>query len=131
MPSQWWSWLITIATLTGLWLAGSGKRWAWGFNAALQLLWVAYAIVTQQWGFLVAAPIYAAVFLRNMKVAPVARVKNQERSNDDQGRPILFPGTQICADCGELYTVPGLIEKCRERHDPYSKVSVRARRFKT
>lgn len=61
----------------------------------------------------------------------MTRVKNQQRTNDDQGRPVLFPGTDICADCGELYTKFGLMERCKERHDVQeSKVSVRSRRFK-
>lgn len=31
-------------------------------------------------------------------------------------RPILFEGTNICADCGELYSGPGLLRRCAERH---------------
>lgn len=58
----------------------------------------------------------------------MTRVKNSERAEDDQGRPVLFPGTAICADCGELYTERGLIERCEERHDVKKSKSVRRRR---
>lgn len=30
--------------------------------------------------------------------------------------PTLFPGTDICADCGESYSRPGLVRRCQERH---------------
>jgi hypothetical protein len=28
----------------------------------------------------------------------------------------LFPGTDICGDCGEPYSEPGLVRRCRDRH---------------
>jgi hypothetical protein len=31
--------------------------------------------------------------------------------------PILFPGTDICADCGESYRQPGLVQRCQKRHN--------------
>jgi hypothetical protein len=36
---------------------------------------------------------------------------------DKQGRPVMFPGSNRCVDCGEPYTSPGLTKRCRKRHD--------------
>ena len=39
-----------------------------------------------------------------------------ERLTDELGRPILFPLSNVCADCGEPYDQPALIRRCAERH---------------
>ena len=51
--------------VSGLYLAGrrSIAGWAVGFGA--QFLWVLYAVATRQWGFLVSAFAYGAVYARN------------------------------------------------------------------
>jgi hypothetical protein len=35
----------------------------------------------------------------------------------DETRPTLFPGTDICADCGDSYRLPALTARCETRHD--------------
>ena len=66
MTSQWWwSWLLTAVGVTGLYLAGQKKRWAWLVGLGAQSLWLAYAMVTQQWGFIVSAAAYGWVYARN------------------------------------------------------------------
>lgn len=35
---------------------------------------------------------------------------------DDPSKPKLWPGTNICADCGEPYHQPGLVKRCKKRH---------------
>lgn len=62
---MWWSWVLTAVGVTGFFLAGRKVWWAWYVNIANQVLWTAYAIVTQQWGFLAAVFIYLAVFIPN------------------------------------------------------------------
>ncbi len=51
----WWSWLLTAAGAAGLYFAGSGKRLGWAIGIAAQGLWLAYAVATEQWGFLASA----------------------------------------------------------------------------
>lgn len=63
--SDWWSWALTLIGVTGFWLAGRKVWWCWYVNIANQVLWVAYAVLSQQWGFLLGVPIYLAVFGRN------------------------------------------------------------------
>lgn len=35
---------------------------------------------------------------------------------DDPSKPNLWPGTNICTDCGEPYQQPGLVKRCKKRH---------------
>lgn len=63
--SQLWSWLLAAVGITGIYLAGSRRTIGWTIGVAAQVLWVAYAIVTQQWGFIASALVYAAVYARN------------------------------------------------------------------
>lgn len=65
MTDQLWSWALSIVGLAGLFLAGKKIWWAWYLNIAGQALWFAYAIVTEQYGFLVAAFGYTFVFAKN------------------------------------------------------------------
>lgn len=62
---QWWSWVLTAIGITGLWAAGSHKSWGWVVGIGAQFLWLAYAITTHQYGFIVAALAYGTVYTRN------------------------------------------------------------------
>lgn len=49
------------------WLAGN-KRWeAWALGLANQGLWIAYAVATQQYGFILGAAMYGTVYARNLR----------------------------------------------------------------
>jgi hypothetical protein len=63
----WWSWTLAAIGVTGLWLAGSGRRLGWAVGVGVQVLWVAYAVVTRQWGFIFSALAYGAVNIRNWR----------------------------------------------------------------
>lgn len=69
MTDQWWSWALTLVGATCFALAGGiGTRkvwWAWYIGLAGQLLWLAYSLISQQWGFLVGVVIYSIVYTRN------------------------------------------------------------------
>jgi hypothetical protein len=65
MVPWWWSWLLTAVGVAGLWLAGSKRNIGWLIGLAAQGLWVAYALATRQYGFLVSAACYATVYFRN------------------------------------------------------------------
>lgn len=66
MTSQWWSWCLAAIGITGLWLAGSGRKSGWVVGIAVQVLWIAYAVVTAQWGFIASALAYGTVNTRNL-----------------------------------------------------------------
>ena len=69
-----WSWVLTGITCTGLWLAGTPRwrRLGWGISLANEGLWITYALITQQWGFVLGALVFAAVYGRNLLVAQEA-----------------------------------------------------------
>jgi hypothetical protein len=62
---EYWSWLLTIISVYGLWIVGSKKSLGWLVNLGSQVLWVLYAIDTKQYGFIVGAIAYGSVYLRN------------------------------------------------------------------
>lgn len=65
--TQWWSWLLTAIGVTGLYFAGSNRKFGWAIGLGAQLLWVAYAIATRQWGFIASAFAYGSVYARNWR----------------------------------------------------------------
>lgn len=60
-----WSWILGILGVTGLWIAGRQVWWGWLINLVNEVLWISYAIATQQYGFILMAICYGAVYLRN------------------------------------------------------------------
>lgn len=53
--------------LLGLWMAGSKNKTGWMVGLLAQLLWFLYAVVTQQYGFIVSAIAYGIVYYRNFQ----------------------------------------------------------------
>jgi hypothetical protein len=60
----WWSVLLAAVGVFGLWLAG--RKNMWGVGASAQILWVVYALVSKQYGFLLSAFAYGWVYLMNL-----------------------------------------------------------------
>ncbi len=51
--------------IIGLVLAGSKMKIGWAIGFGAQGLWLAYALVTHQWGFILSAFAYGFVYARN------------------------------------------------------------------
>lgn len=60
-----WSYVLSAVGITGLYLAGSRKRVGWLVGLGAQLLWITYAIATDQHGFILASLCYGWVYARN------------------------------------------------------------------
>ena len=60
-----WSWVLSLIGVAGFWLAGRKVWWCWYVNIANQIIWTAYALITEQWGFLVGVAVYSWVFIGN------------------------------------------------------------------
>ncbi|WP_196249941.1 hypothetical protein [Rhodococcoides fascians] len=61
---MWWSFVLAAIGVTGLYLTTreGGTRWAgYGVGLLVQFLWIAYALVTMQYGFILSALAYGAV----------------------------------------------------------------------
>ena len=61
----WWSIALAAVGILGLWIAGRKNAWGWAIGIGAQVLWVAYAIVTMQWGFIASALAYGFVYTKN------------------------------------------------------------------
>ena len=66
--NPYWSWVLTAVGVTGLYFAGRKVWWAWLIGLGAQVLWLAYAIATQQWGFIVSAAAYGWIYTRNARL---------------------------------------------------------------
>ena len=53
--NQWWSWGLAIIGISGVYL--TTKKLFWGFVVGflVQVLWLTYALQTQQYGFILSA----------------------------------------------------------------------------
>ena len=60
-------WALAIIGITGLALAGQKRTrgYGWMVGIAVQVLWVVYALTTDQYGFLLSAFLYGAVNIVN------------------------------------------------------------------
>lgn len=65
MPEQMWSWVLSAVGLAGFFLAGRKVWWCWYVNIANQIIWLAYSLITHQYGFLVATAAYTVIFIQN------------------------------------------------------------------
>lgn len=65
--TQWWSWALTVVGVFGLYLAGKRSPWGWVVGIGAQILWLAYALATRQWGFLVSCFAYGFVYVKNFR----------------------------------------------------------------
>lgn len=61
------TWVLTLVGVLGFHLAAKQIWWAWYINIANQAVWAAYAVVTEQWAFLIGVAFYTAVFSNNAR----------------------------------------------------------------
>lgn len=64
-----WSFALAAVGVTGLFIAANRPKVGWWFNIAAQVVWIAYAIATRQWGFVVTAVAYGYVYGRLLRRA--------------------------------------------------------------
>lgn len=72
---------MTIVGVSGLWIAGNKSTWGWIIGISAQALWITYAIMTAQWGFLFSAFVYGGVYIRNL-----IKWKRENESNSNISR---------------------------------------------
>lgn len=62
---QYWSWILMAVGVFGLRVAGKHNRLGWAVGFGAQGLWIAFAITTKQYGFIVSALAYGWVYAAN------------------------------------------------------------------
>jgi nicotinamide riboside transporter PnuC len=60
-----WSVALAIVGIVGIWLAGRRNLWGWAIGLAAQALWIVFALLTGQYGFIFSALAYGFVYGRN------------------------------------------------------------------
>lgn len=65
MTGMIWSFVLAGVGILGIIIAGRKSHWGWLIGAGAQVLWLIYAIVTVQYGFILSALAYGAVYLWN------------------------------------------------------------------
>jgi hypothetical protein len=60
-----WSWILAILGITGIFLVGRKTIWGWLILCANEILWVTYALITKQYGFIAMAVAYVIVYLKS------------------------------------------------------------------
>ena len=63
--SPLWSYVLAVIGITAMLLAGKKRVIAWPIGLISQIVWASYAIATRQWGFLISAIAFSAVYARN------------------------------------------------------------------
>lgn len=61
----YWAWILTGLQVIALWAAGRRRWWAWLLGGGVQPVWIVYAILTGQLGFVLGCVVSAVVQLRN------------------------------------------------------------------
>lgn len=81
-----WSYILTLVGITGFYLAGRKVWWCWYINIANQVLWLIYAVITQQWGFILGTVFYSVVFIKN--AYQWTKERGGEKGFGDLNKPI-------------------------------------------
>ena len=76
----YWTWALTGLQVTALWVAGRGQAWGWMVGSAVQPGWIAYALLTDQLGFVIGCAISTGV-----------QLSAYLRANDSAGRAGAVP----------------------------------------
>ena len=60
-----WSYVLAVIGVTGIFFVGRKTIWGWWVLLFNEALWIAYALITDQYGFILSAIAYAAVYIRS------------------------------------------------------------------
>lgn len=60
-----WDWILSIAGALGMWLVGKKRWWSWYVGIGTQGLWIMYALISQQYGFLASVALFGSVYVQN------------------------------------------------------------------
>ena len=61
----YWSYLLAAVGVTGIFLVGRKDIWGWLILSINEFIWIAYALATDQYGFIIMALAYLAVYIKS------------------------------------------------------------------
>jgi hypothetical protein len=63
--TQYWSWVLAAVGVTGIYFVGRKTIWGWLVLLINECIWIAYALATDQYGFIFMATAYSIVYIRS------------------------------------------------------------------
>jgi nicotinamide riboside transporter PnuC len=60
-----WSWVLAVIGVAGIFFVGRKTIWGWLVLLFNECLWITYALITDQYGFIFSALAYAVVYIRS------------------------------------------------------------------
>lgn len=66
MFEQYWSWLLSCVGGLGIFLAGRKDWRGWAVGIISEVLWLVYAVVTKQYGFIFGSILYSTILVNNL-----------------------------------------------------------------
>ena len=65
--NQYASWVLALSGVAAIYFVGRKQIWAWIWATFNEAMWIYYAIVTKQYGFIFAAIAYSIVYIKSYK----------------------------------------------------------------
>ena len=62
---MFWSWVLAVIGVAGIYFVGRKTIWGWLVLLFNESLWITYALITDQYGFIFSALAYAIVYIRS------------------------------------------------------------------
>lgn len=62
---EYWSYLLAVIGVSGIFLVGRKTIWGWLILCVNECIWIAYALATKQYGFIIMAVAYASVYVKS------------------------------------------------------------------
>ena len=62
---EYWSWILAVIGVTGMFFVGKKTLWGWLVLLLNECLWIGYALVTKQYGFIAMALAYSFVYIKS------------------------------------------------------------------
>lgn len=63
----YWSYLLAAIGVTGIFFVGKKTLWGWLVLCVNEIIWIIYALATKQYGFIIMALAYTAVYIKSYK----------------------------------------------------------------
>ena len=60
-----WSWVLAVIGVAGIYFVGRKTIWGWLVLLFNEALWIIYALISDQYGFIFSALAYAIVYIRS------------------------------------------------------------------
>jgi hypothetical protein len=60
-----WSWILAVIGISGIFLVGRKTVWGWLVLCVNECLWIAYALATDQYGFILMSIAYTVIYIRS------------------------------------------------------------------